>query len=57
MLYVFLLKTFKAWIFEKIEVMLLAELFHKQQSFLNGSNEKYGFPQFFASHRLIVSKL
>ena len=44
MLNVFLLKTFKAWIFEKIEVMLLAELFHKQQSFLNGSNEKYGFP-------------
>ena len=57
MLYVFLLKTFKAWIFEKIEVMLLAELLLKQQSFLNGSNEKYGFPQFFASHRLIVSKL
>ena len=44
MLYVFLLKPFKARSFEKLEVTFLAEFFHKQLSFHNGSNIKLGFP-------------
>ena len=44
MLYVFLLKPFKArFFFEKLEVTLSAEFFHKQLSFLNGSNIKLDF--------------
>ena len=43
MLYVFLLIPFKAWIFEKIEVTFSANFFHKQLSFLNGSNINLGF--------------
>ena len=57
MLYVFLLKQFKARVFEKLEVTFSAEFVHKQLSFHNGSNIKLGFPKFFVSHRLIVSKL
>ena len=43
MLYFFLLKPFKARFFEKLEVTFSAEFFHKQLSFLNGSNIKLDF--------------
>ena len=39
----FAIKTFQARIFEKLEVTFLADFFHKQLSFLNGSNIKLGF--------------
>ena len=44
LLYVFLLKPFKARIFEKLEVTFSTNFFHKQLSFLSGSNIKLGFP-------------
>ena len=44
MLYVSLLKPFKASIFEKLQVTFLAEFLHKKLSFFNGSNIKLGFP-------------
>ena len=46
MVYIFLLKPFKTWIFVKIEVTFLAEFFHKQLLFLNGSNKNSAFPKF-----------
>ena len=42
-LYVFLLKPFKAWIFEKIQIAFWAMAFLKKQSFSNGSNSILSF--------------
>ena len=43
-LYVFLLKPFKAWIFEKIQIAFWAMAFQKKkQSFSNGSNSILSF--------------
>ena len=43
MLYVFQLKPFKEWSFDKLQI-LLAEILHKNFSFFSGSNSKLSFP-------------
>ena len=49
MLYVFLLKPLKAWIFEKLQVTFWPSFFHKQLTFFNRSTIKKFSLFFFAS--------
>ena len=51
MVYVFLLKPFKQWNFEQVQIFSLANYFYKKLSFSNGKQFKFKFPLvfFFAS--------
>ena len=46
MVYIFLLKPFKAWIFVKIQFTCLTKFLNKQLSFLHGSKKKSAFFKF-----------